>query len=211
MRDPILLNPTGLRGGDRQEAEPDPLLPFYEPELGALVAPFVMGQINTRVVRRSAALAEQRQEAYGDGFRYQEYWKCEGLLGPAEALGFTWGQALTPLITGIPALRRLAQRALPPPGSGPSEATMDAGFFRCELIADADDGQRILVEFADRGDPGNRATVKMLTEGALALALNGDALPPAAGVLTPASAFGDVLVDRLRKAGMTIAVKDPWP
>jgi short subunit dehydrogenase-like uncharacterized protein len=39
----------------------------------------------------------------------------------------------------------------------------------------------------------------MLGESALALAL--DDLPDAAGVLTPATAMGDVLVDRLRAAG----------
>jgi short subunit dehydrogenase-like uncharacterized protein len=49
----------------------------------------------------------------------------------------------------------------------------------------------------------------MVCESALALVLNMDELPggPAmGGVLTPASAFGDVLVRRLRAAGMQIRV-----
>ncbi|MGJ7439544.1 hypothetical protein [Aquipuribacter sp. MA13-6] len=46
----------------------------------------------------------------------------------------------------------------------------------------------------------------MLGESALALALDRDRLPEAAGVLTPATALGEVLVGRLRDAGMTLQV-----
>jgi short subunit dehydrogenase-like uncharacterized protein len=212
MRDPILLNPRGMRGGDRPEAEPDPVLPYRDTDVHAFAAPFVMGQINTRVVRRSACLAELGQAPYGRSFRYQEYWKGEGPLGFAEAAGFAWGQALTPLVTGFGPVRRQLERMLPAPGEGPSEATMDGGFFRCELVAEGEDGRKILVEIADQGDPGNRATVKFLCEATLALARDGDRLPGGpgfGGILTPASAMGLVLRDRLDAAGMTIRVSDP--
>ena len=46
----------------------------------------------------------------------------------------------------------------------------------------------------------------MLGESALCLALDGDRLPGRAGVLTPATAMGDVLADRLRVSGVTIDV-----
>jgi len=49
----------------------------------------------------------------------------------------------------------------------------------------------------------------MLCESALALVVDRDALPGGlamGGVLTPASAFGDVLPRRLRAAGMRIRV-----
>ncbi|HSG87892.1 MAG TPA: saccharopine dehydrogenase NADP-binding domain-containing protein [Pseudomonadales bacterium] len=212
MRDPILLNPPGMRGSDRPEAEADPWLPRRDPDLHAFAAPFVMGPINTRVVRRSAALAEAMQHPYGPGFRYQEYWKCAGPLALAEAAGFTWGQALFPLLAGIGPVRSLLERLLPAPGEGPSEAAMDKGFFRCELVAEGEDGRRILVTLSDDGDPGNRATVKMLCESALALALDGDDLPGAphlGGILTPATALGLVLRRRLESAGMRISVRDP--
>jgi short subunit dehydrogenase-like uncharacterized protein len=58
-----------------------------------------------------------------------------------------------------------------------------------------------------KGDPGNRATVRFLCESALALATEGDALPAGGGVLTPATASGDVLARRLRDAGVTITVE----
>jgi short subunit dehydrogenase-like uncharacterized protein len=55
------------------------------------------------------------------------------------------------------------------------------------------------------GDPGYKATAVMLGEAALALASDG--LPDAAGVLTPATAMGAVLTDRLRAAGQTYSVR----
>ena len=48
----------------------------------------------------------------------------------------------------------------------------------------------------------------MLGESALCLALDRDRLPPRAGVLTPATAMGTVLAERLRAAGLTLEV-DP--
>ncbi len=213
MRDPVLLNPPGMREQNRPEAESDPLLPQWEPDLKAFSAPFIMGPINTRVVRRSAALEATWQQPYGGGFRYQEYWKGEGVFGLAETVGMAWSQAIFPLLAGVGPLRGLLKRMLPEPGSGPSEAVMDNGFFRCELIAEGEDDRRIRVVIAGQGDPGNRATVKMLCESALALALDAEHLPGApdrGGILTPATALGQVLRGRLENAGVEIRIDDPW-
>jgi len=80
---------------------------------------------------------------------------------------------------------------------------MDNGWFRCEFIGHASDGRTARVLVADKGDPGNRVTVKCLCESALALALD-PVLPARGGVLTPASGIGDALVARLRARGMTL-------
>ena len=73
------------------------------------------------------------------------------------------------------------------------------------------DGQKVQGLISDQGDPGNRATVKFLCESALSLALNEDELPGGSergGILTPATGLGEVLLKRLRKAGMKIEVKE---
>ena len=44
----------------------------------------------------------------------------------------------------------------------------------------------------------------MMGESALTLVLEDGDLPDRAGVLTPAVAMGDALIDRLRAAGMTL-------
>jgi short subunit dehydrogenase-like uncharacterized protein len=48
--------------------------------------------------------------------------------------------------------------------------------------------------------------VRFLCESALALSVEGVALPAGGGVLTPATALGDVLVRRLRAVGVEITV-----
>jgi short subunit dehydrogenase-like uncharacterized protein len=63
-----------------------------------------------------------------------------------------------------------------------------------------------MAKVAAKGDPGYKATAMMLGEAALTLALDRDKLPDRKGVLTPISAMGDALVDRLRAAGMTLDV-----
>jgi short subunit dehydrogenase-like uncharacterized protein len=47
----------------------------------------------------------------------------------------------------------------------------------------------------------------MFGESSLALALDGDLLAQRAGVLTPATAIGRTLVERLRIAGQTLEVE----
>jgi short subunit dehydrogenase-like uncharacterized protein len=60
---------------------------------------------------------------------------------------------------------------------------------------------------AATGDPGYAATAMMMGESALCLALDRDRLPQRTGVLTPAVALDGALADRLRAAGMTLAIE----
>jgi short subunit dehydrogenase-like uncharacterized protein len=94
--------------------------------------------------------------------------------------------------------------------AGPTEQAMDEGWFRCELLGWGSEGQSVRGLIADVGDPGNRATVKFVCESALCLAVDFDHLPGGAargGILTPATGFGDVLVERLKKVGMRLEVE----
>jgi short subunit dehydrogenase-like uncharacterized protein len=85
---------------------------------------------------------------------------------------------------------------------------MDTGWFRAEFVGFTEDDRRVNGLVRGQGDPGNRSTVRMVCESALALALNEADLPARGGILTPATALGDVLVRRLRSAGITIRVPD---
>ncbi len=202
--DPFLLNPAGVRPPD-SSAHADPALPRHDADFKAWLAPFFMAPINTRVVRRSAALL-----GYGGAFTYQEYLRVgSGILGGAGAASLSAGMGLGQAAMAFSPVRRLAGTVAPKPGEGPSEAAMNAGWFRCELVARTAAGNLLRGRVAGQGDPGNRATTKMVCEAALALALDFDQLPGDArfgGVLTPASGLGDVLVKRLRAAGLTLEV-----
>ena len=172
-----------------------------DPELGWL-APFMMAGINTRVVRRSNAL---QQHAYGSRFRYREVMGAgRDLLAPVKAGAIVAG--LGGIVAGMSfgPTRKLLDRVLPSPGQGPSEKARLKGFYEIAIHGRTSSGRSYVARVAQQGDPGYAATAVLLGQSALCLAL--DELPPAAGVLTPATAMGDVLADRLRAAGVTIDV-----
>ena len=204
MADPFLLNPSGTRPADAA-AHADPIGPRLDADFGAWLGPFMMSTINTRVVRRSAGLL-----GYAPGYAYQEYLRLgKGPRAAMAATGLSVGSLTSQAALRLSPIRRLAQKFVPAPGSGPSEASMDGGSFRARWVAHSANGETVRGMVADKGDPGNRATTKMLCESALALALQLDQLPGGrkrGGLLTPASGLGDVLVQRLRAAGMTLQV-----
>ena len=177
----------------------------HDRELGMWLGPFVMSAINTRVVRRSNAL---QGLAYGSRFRYREVMGFgDGPLAAAQAGALAGGVGALQGGLSIGALRGVLNRVLPSPGEGPSASRREHGFFRIEIHARTSGGARYLCRVAAQGDPGYKATGVMFGESALCLAFDGEELPPRAGVLTPATAMGGVLVERLRSAGMTFEVE----
>jgi short subunit dehydrogenase-like uncharacterized protein len=178
----------------------------YDPGLGQWIGPFVMASFNTRVVRRSNAL---QGWAYGRQFRYREVTGFgAGPAGSARALAVT--TALTALLAGV-ALRpsrALLRPVLPKPGQGPGDKARHRGFFRLEVHAGTSAGARYLTKVEARGDPGYAGTAVMFGESALCLSLDQDRLPDRAGVLTPATAMGVILADRLRAAGQTYEARE---
>ena len=203
LEDPYALSPDragepdlGHQGGVRG--------PVHDDALGAWLAPFVMASINTRVVRRSNAL---QGWAYGRGLRYREAMGMgSGVVGRAKATALTGGVGA--LLAGLSfgPTRVVLDRVLPSPGEGPSEKARRTGFFKIDVHTRTSTGARYVCHVAAPGDPGYAATAVMLGESALALVLDRDRLPDRAGVLTPATAFGTVLADRLRAAGQTLEV-----
>ncbi|MBD2020313.1 saccharopine dehydrogenase NADP-binding domain-containing protein, partial [Leptolyngbya sp. FACHB-36] len=177
IADPFLLNPRTSRQAesdslrDGTDRNRDPQTPSFDSDLNTWVAPFFMGLVNTRIVRRSCALYEEWQEPYGPNFTYQEYLKFDEPLAWLKATGVTAGQALFTGVLQQTQVRSLLQPILPQPGSGPSEQTMNEGWFSCELVGTAVDGRKVRGLIRDQGDPGNRATVKFVCESALSLAL----------------------------------------
>ena len=181
----------------------------YDAEIGAWTGPFVMAPTNAWVVRRSAELQAQAAEPYSREFVYHEVLKFAPPLARLKATAATAAFALFAGALRSPLTRPLIEPLLPKPGSGPSQRSMNAGWFKCDLLGWSDTGQRVRGLIRHHGDPGNRATVRFVCESALCLALDAEALPGGrerGGVLTPATGLGHALVDRLRRAGVTIEV-----
>jgi short subunit dehydrogenase-like uncharacterized protein len=203
--DPYALSPDRSADPPPRE-ERDVMGVTRDPETGAWLAPFVMGMVNTRVVRRSNAL---QGWAYGRDFRYREL--MSGGKGPMGAVkaGAIVG-ALGGLFGGLSfgPTRKVLDRVLPSPGDGPSEERREKGFFRIDVTTTTASGRRFRCRIAAKGDPGYKATALMLGQAGLCLAQDEDRLPKVAGVLTPATAMGGVLTDRLRAAGHTYDVTE---
>lgn len=204
--DPFALSPD--RPAEPDGSQPPDLVRPGRTADGRWGAPFVMAPFNTRVVRRSNAL---QGWAYGRGLRYAEVLGCGGgPRGAAAAVAVTGGLAAFVAAMTVPPTRALLDRLLPAPGRGPSAAARAKGWFRSTVDATTEGGRRYRVEVAGRGDPGYAATAVMLGQSALALVGDGrggaDRLPDRAGSLTPATALGPVLVERLRAAGHTYTV-----
>jgi short subunit dehydrogenase-like uncharacterized protein len=174
----------------------------HSDELGGWLAPFIMGRINTRVVRRTNALLGW---AYGRKFKYREVTaQGDGPLGAAKAAGVAGIVGGLAVGLAVPPTRYVLDRVLPDPGEGPSEKLRREGFYEIDIHARTPGGERWVCEIKAKGDPGYGATAVMLGEAGLCLALDEEKLPERAGVLTPATAMGAALVERLRAAGQTL-------
>ncbi|HET7311539.1 MAG TPA: saccharopine dehydrogenase NADP-binding domain-containing protein [Mycobacteriales bacterium] len=203
MADPYSLSPARDKEPDLGK-QPDLHGPVRDDALGGWLAPFVMASFTTRIVRRSNALQDW---AYGRQLRYRELMLAgPGPIGLAKATAITAGLGVGMAGLALPPTRALLDRVLPSPGEGPSEDVRNRGFFRVEVHTRTSTGARYVAHMAAQGDPGYAATAVMLGESALSLALDGDRLPVAAGVLTPATAMNGALADRLRAAGFTLNV-----
>jgi short subunit dehydrogenase-like uncharacterized protein len=208
VQDPYALSPDRPAEPDLGD-ERDLDWVRYDGDLRMWVGPFVMAGINTRVVRRSNAL---QCWAYGRRFRYREVTRFG--TGPAASmLGAAASAALKAAEAGLAfgPSRAVLGKLLPAPGQGPSEKTRRTGLFRMQIHTRTSAGVRYLGTIQAQGDPGYAATSVMLGESALCLALDRDRLPDRAGVLTPATAMGTALADRLRSAGHTLATQQVTP
>ncbi|MFI1194238.1 saccharopine dehydrogenase family protein [Micromonospora sp. NPDC020750] len=164
-------------------------------ELGTWAVP--LPTIDPQVVRRSAAARPE----YGPDFRYRHFAAVKRL--PTIVLGAAGLGGLVGLVKLPPTRRWLLGRLAS--GQGPSPQQRAKSWFRVRFLGSGG-GRRVLTEVSG-GDPGYDETAKMLGESALCLALD-EGLPATSGQVTPVTAMGDALLDRLTRAGMTFRVLD---
>uniref|UniRef100_A0A7S3RBG0 Saccharopine dehydrogenase NADP binding domain-containing protein n=1 Tax=Dunaliella tertiolecta TaxID=3047 RepID=A0A7S3RBG0_DUNTE len=199
--------------------KPAPFWPTKLQEPGEWAGPFIMEGCNARVVQLSNALLSP-QGPYGRDFRYTE------MMAGGEGWG---GFIKASLISGIMAVGGLAlstslgmalfKKLVPNPGEGPSLELQRTGFWSHKIVGVTEEpnGQQGTVftgECGDKRDPGYWSTSRMVLESALCLALDDEAIKQSGkcrdgGVLTPASAMGLVLMERLKAAGLKFTVHGP--
>lgn len=171
-----------------------PLRVFFEPAVQRWACP--LPTIDAEIVLRSAASLPR----YGPDFRYGHFVSVRSL--PVLVAGIA-GAATVVGLAQLPFTRALMERLLAP-GYGPDPAQRAQSWFSCVFLGEGG-GRRVRVEVAG-GDAGYDETAKMASEAALCLALDHERLPERWGVLTPAEAMAEVLVDRLALAGLPFRV-----
>ncbi|KAK4701077.1 hypothetical protein P7C70_g5161, partial [Phenoliferia sp. Uapishka_3] len=169
---------------------------------------WMMSPYNEQIVRRSWGVLESSAPSskvlsYGPDFTYAEFLKCSGPISAA-LTSFLMLSAFALLVL-FPPLRWALQKYYLQPGEGPSEAQQKAGWVKMETVAKSVDGKHeVSAIMTGKGDPGYSLTAVMICESALALVRDSERLPPLAtigGPLTPATALGNVLVERLEATG----------
>lgn len=185
---------------------------------------FTMSSINTRIVRRTATLFHVHSTelashpatlsplpstsapalAYSAAapFKYTEWLLSKYFF---EAWGGTFVLALFYGLTSIPGGLRFLTWLLPKPGEGPSDKQIARNWFQYFLVGKTEESEpRTVMARVHGRDGGYGDTSMMLAEAGIALALSDASkktLPAHAlggGFLTPATAFGRVLLQRLQ-------------
>jgi short subunit dehydrogenase-like uncharacterized protein len=205
LDDPYSLSPD--RGAE-PELGPQP---DVEVRAGSEIAPeltglwtggYLMALYNTRCVRRSNALLNW---GYGRRLRYTETLSMGSTVA---APMFATLSGLT--ITGAARLGGTYLRLLPPglletmlpAGAGFDQG--DRGYYKVETYTTTTRGQRYVATMSQQGDPGYSATATLIGVSALTLARGRDRLATQHGVLTPAAAMGDALLELLPTAGVAL-------
>ncbi|MFT4653057.1 MAG: short subunit dehydrogenase-like uncharacterized protein [Patiriisocius sp.] len=203
----LLVNPYALcpPGHPFKKKQTDLKTIAYDKDMQAWVAPFVMAAINIRIVHRTNSLLGN---AYGENFLYDEAMITgKSILGGMGAAAFSAGMGGFMLAAAIPPSRWLMEKTiLPKPGQGPSPKAQLEGHYDLRFVGKTDDGQEIRCKVTGDRDPGYGSTAKMLGQAAVCLVEDITKQDKAGGFWTPASIFGDKIIDRLEKhAGLSFS------
>lgn len=176
---------------------------------------FIMSAVNEKVVRRSWSIWADRGKSYGNTFSYKESMSFKFL--PAFILtSFLYTVVpLAALLFKIPFIFEKTKAMLPGSGDGPDAEQRSKGMFEIQFIGTAetepyDDALRVRGTVKGFRDPGYGDTCRMVAESALSIVKSLNELPGKdGGILTPATAFGNVLLERLtHNGGMVFEVED---
>ncbi|OSX61816.1 hypothetical protein POSPLADRAFT_1047071 [Postia placenta MAD-698-R-SB12] len=219
----LSMEDYSLAPGIRGAPTPGPKLfhrvPLTSPRRYAM--PWFMGGTNRAVAQRTwglhalAARAGNAQDdaarrVYGPRFTYDEGLQPGGISSflPVLLMSVVYYLSLAAFFF-LPPVRWVVKHLAPASGEGPSEEDMKNGWFEAtNYTASApragEPEVHVKTVMRGSGDPGYELTSVMIGESALAILLDKASLPALAnqgGILTPASALGEVLVRRLEATG----------
>jgi short subunit dehydrogenase-like uncharacterized protein len=158
-----------------------------------------MPVIDPWMVQRSAA---SRPDVYGKDFEYGQYL---GIKNLPSVIGLVGGVGLIMAGAQLKFTRELLMK-FKPSGEGPTKSERDNGFFELTFFATSA-SKKITTTITGQKDPGYAETSKMLAESALTVLHHYEDLAIKSGVVTPAGALGNHLLNRLEKVNIVCKVK----
>ena len=203
LKDPYSICPEGHGFTARQHI----VDVEYDEDFSSWAGPFLMAAINSRIVLRSNALLHP---PYAKNFHYDEGTLTgQGRAGEKRAKRLARVSRLGMLLLAVAPVRWLLGRfVLPKPGEGPSEEQQLHGFYDLWFFGSTETGEEIRARVTGDRDPGYGSTAKMLAQAGISLCRDVDKGVVKGGFWTPATAFGDRLIERLQAhAGMTFALE----
>jgi short subunit dehydrogenase-like uncharacterized protein len=203
MNDPRLL----IRGKEQNVHKTSDTHFFgYDQLIKKWSAPFIMGTINSKVVYKSAAIFNEEKNKYTDSIGYSEHSALGPWYNPLPFLIVSLFMVTLTLLGPYNWFRSLIKRIMPAPGEGPSERSIENGFFRLTAFALDGNSKPKKLRMSYPGDPGNKSTIFFLCESALFLAENDRSYIGRNGFLTTISALGPELIGRLKDRGLNISI-----
>ena len=201
----VLANPYSLCPSDHAFSvrQRNNNRPVFDSDFNTWTTPFVMAGINTKIVHRTNALSGNE---YGSDFRYDEAMLMKkGFKAPLLSVGITTAIASFMALATIKPTRMILEKfILPKPGEGPSPEVQKKGFFDLRFIGKTPNGNKMNIKVTGDRDPGYGSTAKVLAETGILLAIGLSKTDKPGGFWTPASAFGNSLIERLEaQAGLT--------
>ena len=182
----VMTNAFSLTPGFEGPAQPAGNEKIFEEDLNSWSGPFIMATINSKNLHRSNLLLGH---PYGKDFVYDEM----QLLGDNpdnESVG-----------------RAFEMNMDLKPGEGPSKEQKQAGFYEIWYIGSNSEGDSLTAIVTGDQDPGYGSTSGMVAEAAICLSQKPK--DKEGGILTPASAMGAELRERVQaNAGLTFALSD---
>ena len=163
---------------------------FFNKELKswALIFPVIDKQI---VYRTSKKFKE-----YGPNFSFNEYMLMKSLF---QIIILIKGLVLVGILSKFRFFKKWLL-SLKPSGSGPSKGKRDSHWFESIFIGEGEK-EKVYYKISG-GDPGYGETSKFISEMALCIILQFKDLENNKGIMTPVECTGELLIDRLKSAGI---------
>ena len=148
--------------------------------------------IDKQVVYKSS----KSSNVYGDDFSFNEYMMIKTFL---QVVLLIVAISLITIISRLGILKKWLL-SLRPSGSGPSKKQRKRNWFKAVFVGVGKD-EKIMTQLSG-GDPGYGDTAKFISEIALCILNDHKNLNKKAGILTPVECTGDLMIERLKYAGI---------